>query len=133
MLPLFRHRESDNIFMLRRKSAWLTTATVINMVTALGVAVQPFLQKYRFILMMDAAPVHIPKRVVQACTRSCLHFMGIPASMTALLQPLDTHSFSIYKMCIRNAIGAAVINGSSSDIGTMTVLEFLVNAIRGVI
>ena len=33
------------------------------------------------------------KKVVRACTRQSIHVMYVPASMTSLLQPLDTHFF----------------------------------------
>jgi len=133
MVPLFQHQQSDNIFFLRRKSAWLSTQSVVNLVKAVSVALQPFMDRFRFILMMDAAPVHIPRRVVQACTRASLHFMCIPASMTADLQPLDTHVFAAYKLYILHASESALINSASGEISTFTVLEIMVLAIKDVI
>jgi len=133
MVPLLANRQADNIFVLRRKSAWLAASNVAHFVKALGVALDAFMDRFRFILMMDAAPVHIPRRVVQACTRAGLHFLCIPASMTAYMQPLDTHVFALYKNYIRDGIEAAVINSASGEVGTFTTLEILVNGIQQVI
>ena len=128
-----QHRKSDNMLVLRRRSAWLATEIVVDIVRALGVALADIMDRYRFILMMDAAPAHVPnKRAVQACTCAGLHFLCIAASMKACWQPLDTHVFTVYKNHIRNCIEAALVNSESGGIGRLSALEILLNGIRDV-
>ena len=83
---------SPAVVILRRKSAWLKSDVVVNLINVLGEALKPFARTCRFVLMLDAAKIHLSKRVVQACTRHSIHLMYVPASMTSLLQPLDTHT-----------------------------------------
>ena len=60
-------------------------------------ALEPFRDRYTPILLMDAAPVHVASNVLRACVERSIHVIVVPAQMTWLLQPLDTHAFRLYK------------------------------------
>ena len=133
MSPLLMNGRTDNVLVLRRKSAWLRSDNVVSIIRALGKTLEPFLDRFRFILMMDAAPIHIAKKVVQACTRYCIYPLYIPASMTGLLQPLDTHVFAIYKNLVRRRHQDAMVKSEAGDVSTYAFLEILISAIVEVI
>ena len=111
MTPLLMKGRTDNRFVLCRKSAWLTSEAVLRVMNALRAALKPFLDRFRFILMLDAAPIHICKRVVQACAQCSIYLMYVPASMTSLLQLLDTRIFALYKSWWHSCSIAWIISG----------------------
>ena len=133
MTPLLMNGRTDSIFVLRRKSAWLRTDVVVNLINVLGEALKPFASTCRFVLLMDAAKIHLGKRVVQACTRHSIHLMYVPASMTSLLQPLDTHCFSLYKRFISRQYEEALVNSDSGEVSTFSFLKILITAVENVI
>ena len=133
MTPLLMKDRTDSIFVLRRKSAWLRSDVVVNLINVLGEALKPFASTCRFVLMLDAAKIHLSKKVVQACTRNSIHLMYVPASMTSLLQPLDTHVFSLYKRFIRRQYEEALVDSGSGEVSTFTFLKILIAAVENVI
>ena len=133
MTPLLMRPRTDSIFVLRRKSAWLRSDVVVNVINVLGEALKPFAKTCRFILMLDAAKIHLSKKVVQACTRNGIHLMYVPASMTSLLQPLDTHVFSLYKRYVQREYEEALVNSDSGDVSTFAFLKILIGAIENII
>ena len=133
MTPLLMNDRTDSIFVIRRKSAWLRSDVVVNIINVLGEALKPFGKTCRFVLMLDAAKIHLSKKVVQACTRHGIYLMYVPASMTSLLQPLDTHVFSLYKRYIRREYEEALVNSDSGEISTFAFLKILIAAIENII
>ena len=90
MTPQLMKDRQDSIFVLRRKSAWLKTDVVVNLIKVLGEALKPFASSHRFVLIMDAARIHLCKRVVQACTRHGIHLMYVNL---LLLSSAVAHAF----------------------------------------
>ena len=67
------------------------------------------------VLLLDAAPVHLSQRILQFAGDNSIQLAYIPARLTWLLQPLDTHAFANLKrrirkqhadMCIASPTGA---------------------------
>jgi len=67
------------------------------------------------VLLLDAAPVHLSQRILQIAGDNGIQLAYIPARLTWLLQPLDTHAFANLKrrirkqhadMCIASPTGA---------------------------
>ena len=133
MTPLLNNHRADSIFVLRRKSAWLKSDVVVNLIKLLGAALKPFADTHRFVLMLDAAKIHLSTKVVKACTRHSIHLMYVPASMTSLLQPLDTHVFSLFKRFIRREYEACLVKSDSGDVSTFSFLKILIAAVQNVI
>ena len=67
--PLLNNARADSIFVLRRKSAWLRSDVVVNLINLLGEALKPLAGTHRFVLMLDAARIHLSTKVVKACSR----------------------------------------------------------------
>ena len=57
----------------------------------------------------------------------------IPARMTSLLQPLDTHVFSRFKMCLRTRLHQLMLTGANEDLTSGLVVDALLHAIKGVL
>ena len=66
----------------------------------IGEALAPFLDRFQPIILLDCAKSHLSWRVVATASRNNLWVAYIPASLTWLLQPCDTHVFAAYKAAI---------------------------------
>ena len=53
------------------------------------------------ILLLDCAPSHLPKEVMQAAKRQKVQLVYIPAQCTDVLQPLDICAFAGFKAFLR--------------------------------
>ena len=133
MTPRLMNGRTDSIFVLRRKSAWLRSDVMVNIIKVLGETLKPFARTSRFVLMLDAAKIHLSKKVVQACTRHSIHLLYIPASMTSVLQPLDTHVFSLFKRFLCHEYETALVASASGEVSTLTFLKLLIAAVENVI
>ena len=96
-----RPRVSANVHVWRRSSGWVNANTMLEIWELLAKALQPFMDTCQPILLMDALPAHCAGRVLRAAGRKGLWPMIVPASMTFLLQPLDTDAFLAYKRFLR--------------------------------
>ena len=89
--------------LIRQKSAWNNGKLMCTMVEKLGVALAPFAAQVQPILLMDAAKLHWVSAVMNTCGRKGVWPMLVPARLTWLLQPCDTHMFFKYKLHLKKA------------------------------
>jgi len=127
-----------NVTLVRQKSAWSSAAVTARIVRELAVAVgsvRARLGDFQLVLLLDAARIHYAPAVLRACRAVGVWLVIIPAKMTWLLQPLDTHAFAQYKAHLLKAYQAARI-GSASASGDVDIAEFLpcvYSAVRAVL
>lgn len=86
--------------VLRRKSAWTTSADLVLILNELATVLKswPALQP---VLLLDAAPSHLPKTVMQTARRCKIQLLFVPAGTTDKLQPLDLAGFRGFKSHLR--------------------------------
>lgn len=102
MLNLLEQTPS-NVYLCRRKSAWNNSALMVDIVQLLGKALADVLERFFVILSLDAAGLHCTSEVVDAVYKAGLNYLAVPARLTWLLQPCDTHLFSQLKRYLRSA------------------------------
>ena len=90
-----------NVFLLRRKSAWVNVDMMVAIMKLLGHILRPHMARFQPVLVMDALAAHIAGRVLRAAGAAGLWVVVIPAKITWLLQPADTHCFLKYKAYLR--------------------------------
>jgi len=122
-----------NWFLRRRKSGWLNSDELINIIKLLGEIMKPLQPQHHIILSMDASPVHLTRTVAAACAGNGLHLMFIPASMTPWLQPCDTHLFAKYKRALGSAYQAAQATSATGEISALTHLRLVIESGKNVI
>ena len=66
-------------------------------ITRIRRVVKQILPTKTLVLVMDCAPSHRERGVLNHCSRLGVHVLFIPAKLTYLLQPLDSHTFAIFK------------------------------------
>merc|ERR1712051_556915 len=82
---------------------------------------------------MDAHCCHFSEEALAAARRKDIWPCIIPASMTALLQPLDTHVFARFKLFLRTRLHQFMLGGRNRDLLVEEVLDALMHAVKGVL
>ena len=99
-----------NVYVKRMKSGWTTKAEHCVILRLLRLVLEPFLGEHQPILLFDACGVHISDEALEELRMQDLWYIVIPARLTWLLQPLDTHCFLKYKRYLKShfqdALGA---------------------------
>ena len=111
-----------NVLFVRQRSAWnnsdLFKKTLKVLVDFLG----PELTSTLYIVMLfDACRQHLSEETLAYMKTLSLHLCLIPARLTWLLQPLDTHAFQLYKNLLRSIYAEA---RCSSPTGSLSIVEF---------
>jgi hypothetical protein len=91
-----------NVHVLREKTAWNTTVVMCKILELIAAALLAF-PTLQPILLLDTASCHIQPEVARQANRLGIILCIIPAGLTWMLQPLDTHGFAGYKQWLRNS------------------------------
>ena len=132
-VPALRAGCPPNVILLRGRSAWNDQVSCCYIIRRIGMALAPFLHRFQPVLLLDASRVHCSRRVLRACKRAGISVVLIPAQMTGLLQPLDTHGFQRYKKYLREQYQLAKIRLASSDLAITDFLTCMYDAINVVL
>ena len=128
-----RSRCPPNVRLLRARSAWVDAKTCAQIVRWLGAALKPFMVDRQPILLLDACKAHYNALVLTACATVRVWPVLVPAKMTWLLQPLDTHGFAAYKIHLQKAYQQARIRTADGSVGVAELLESAYAAIHHVL
>ena len=85
------------------------------------------------VLIMDCCPVHLVEKVLADASRAGVYLIFVPAKMTWVLQPLDTHVFAVLKARIRAATFEAKAASRSSRLPYLARVRVHSAAIRQVL
>ena len=120
----------DNVILLRAKNGWMTAGLMARLMTMLGQKLMPFRDKYQPIMLFDAYPAHLSPWVFRAAARANIWTLVIPAKMTGLMQPLDTHVFYKMKMYLRKRFMEAALQSESGRVSMTTTIMAVNDAVR---
>jgi hypothetical protein len=97
-----RNSKPRNVHLWREKSSWNSGALLIKYLILLSASLLmlPTLQP---ILVLDVAPCHTTFAVIGKAAELGIWLAFVPAKLTCLLQPLDTHIFALYKRFLSKA------------------------------
>ena len=122
-----------NAKLWRGKSAWINEKVFAKIVRELGMVLRERAGGRQAVLLMDAHKVHYSKGALAACRDYDIWPVVIPARMTSMLQPLDTHVFSRFKMFLRTCLHQIMLTGANQDLTSEQVLDALMHTIKGVL
>ena len=91
----------ENMHVWRCKSAWNSHALMRKYISLLASSLGSVLTDRSVILILDVAPCHIHPTILAHAHRCGIRLCYIPASMTAELQPCDTHLFARFKAAFK--------------------------------
>lgn len=121
-----------NVFFVRRKSSWVNAAFLVEIVELLAKSLRGVLETHRVVLHMDAYRAHLHTSVIRACTKAGFFVMFIPASTTALLQPLDVCVFSRYKRWVGRELEQRRLAVPSGSLTRSEVMDVYIRGIGAV-
>ena len=119
-----------NVHLIRQRSAWNNTETQKRVLRLLAAAlrehertaVRPGMKRWQPVLLLDACRLHIHPSVAKSAAALGIWLVVVPARLTWLLQPLDTHVFQRYKEYFRSAYQRARLQTPD---GQLSVSQFL--------
>ena len=82
---------------------------------------------------MDAHTSHFSCEALRAARANGILPCIIPASMTSLLQPLDTHVFARFKLFLRTRLHQTMLQGPNRDLTVLEVMDALMHTMKGVL
>ena len=97
MVASMRETLPPNIRLWRRKSGWVTKPLMREILKELCVALGELTASHFVVLLLDTAGSHICPVFLRAASRRGIAVQFVPAKLTWLLQPLDTHVFARLK------------------------------------
>ena len=125
-------RAPPNVTLVRQKSAWVNTGLLVRIVRRVGLVLRPYASSCQAVLVMDACCVHFAEPVLKACRIWGLWPVFVPARLTWLLQPCDTHAFGKYKSKLKVAYQASRVETPGGDLAIGQFLGCMYSTIREV-
>ena len=124
-------RSPSNVFVLRRPSGWVT-GPVFAEILRLFVEVTKLLldPALHILFLFDCCKAHLCEEAWQALESDRIHTIIIPAKLTWLLQPLDTHAFAKFKQQLRGVYQEWQVEHRRTDVKMPAFLEALFITIR---
>ena len=119
-----------NVSIWRQRSAWNSHATMRRWLSLLSTALGPLMQNRYVVLLLDVHASHIDSSIFLHARRCGVRLVYIPAKMTALLQPCDTHVFAMFKMAFRKAWREKKARAVSGNASTGQWLQAVFAAIQ---
>ena len=99
-----------------RDSAWMTQEIFLEILDLLVDALEPYHDFFEFILVFDASRVHFSMDIAQKLWFAEIRIVVVPAKLTWLLQPLDTHVFANFKNNLRKQLQHAALNAPDGQL-----------------
>ena len=122
-----------NAKLWRGPSAWINDKVVAKIIRELGKVLRARAGDRQAILLLDAHKCQFSKSTLAACREYDIWPVIIPARMTSLLQPLDTHVFCRFKMFLRTRLHQIMLTGANEDLTSEQVIDALLHAMKGVL
>ena len=122
----------DNVYVKRLKEGWNNHEEHVILVRLLGLILEPLFERYQPVLIFDASPLHIHDDVMAELAARSIWYLVIPARLTWLLQPLDTHGFAKYKRHLEQRFQDSLASSAGRSVREHMV-RLVVDTIRAVL
>ena len=122
-----------NVRLWRRPSGWVNKTIMRDLVRELVPVLRPYSKEYQPVLLLDSCSVHMDTAFLKECTAAGIWVVFIPAKMTWLMQPLDTHVFARYKRFLAAKYHRAVIDNPEGVVDTIEMIRTIGQAVRYVL
>ena len=122
---------AENIHVWRRSSAWANRHTMVEVVQLLSRALGSTLRSRRVMLLLDACYIHMGSGFLRACARRGILVQYVPAKLTWLLQPLDTHAFARFKIFVGCEYRMEVMRRGRCELAAM--VRIVARAVRKIL
>ena len=123
----------SNVYILRRKSSWNNQTVMSQILRTLRSSIAPYLDGLQPIIFWDAANQHIAPSVHACAKRLGVWPITIPAKLTWLLQPLDTHAFALFKHKLEDLHHSERVRSGNGDVAFVVFMDCMYTAIREIV
>ena len=111
-----------NVFVKRLKSSWINHEVLKTLLRVLNEVLRPFKETRHVVLFMDAHKSHFHPSIAEYCARTDLHLVILPARLTWLMQPCDTHLFARYKKFLKRRYHELANESEDGVVDTLALL-----------
>ena len=132
-IATLRAAAPSNFVLVRQKSAWNNEVLCASVIRLLGRVLHRHAAEAQPVLIFDAVRFHTAPRVLAACRSAGIWPLLVPAKLTWLLQPLDTHAFRFYKSSLKNEYQAERARLGRAELTVGQFLSVLYTATRRVL
>ena len=122
-----------NVYVKQVKSAWMTEEIMCVLIRLLHAHLQDVWDDYEVVLFLDAHGSHIHHNTCVQCNRFHIDLIIIPARLTWLLQPCDTHVFSLYKRYMRRLWNETADLTQNGEIDLLQFFHILYQTIQDIV
>ena len=126
-------RRPWNVYIKRVKSAWMNEELTAILVGVLKEHLKDELAQFDIMLFLDAARIHCARRVILACNHHGIRLLLVPAQLTWLLQPCDTHLFVNYKHYMRRRWQEIAITMANGVVDIETLFDIVFDTIETIV
>ena len=94
----------EPIYVVHKKSKWVNTAILVWLMRMIHWSLRHVRSQLHIIIMLDVLAVHFGEDLLRCMDSLSFKYMFIPAKLTWLIQPCDTHCFALYKRYLKLVI-----------------------------
>lgn len=131
--PAVRVACGPRVRLLRLPSTWMNAGLFVKVMRWLAESLAGVMADVQPIVYFDAYKAHVNARVFLECARLRLWPVVVPAKMTWLLQPLDTHAFFAYKVHLQKEYQSARLQAPGGVLGVGGLLQCVCTSTREVL
>ena len=122
-----------NVRLQRKKSAWVNDAVLAVVARHWGEVLSRHRAERQPILLVDSCNAHLGRKFLAACARAKIWVVCVPARLTWLMQPADTHCFALLKAWLRKAFHEALLANENGKVFVKEMILQVNMAIRKVL
>ena len=122
-----------NIYVKQLTTAWMTEEIMCVLIRLLRAHLQEVWDDYEVVLFLDAHWSHIHHNTCVQCNRFDISLIVIPARLTWLLQPCDTHVFAVYKRYMRKLWSEKAMLTATGEIDILQFFEIVFEVIQDIV
>ena len=113
-----------------RESAWLTQEVFLEILDLVLDALEPYNDFFDFVLVFDASRVHLSVDISRKLFMAGVRIVVVPAKLTWLLQPLDTHVFANFKNNLRKHLQKVRLNAPQGQLNDRQWIQAVAHCIN---
>ena len=91
----------EPIYVLHKKTKWANAKILVWLMQMIHWSLRHVRGLYDVVIMLDVLAVHFCPELLQCMDTLSFRYMFIPAKLTWLIQPCDTHCFALYKRFLK--------------------------------
>ena len=122
----------DDVYVKRMPKGWNNAAGHAITTRLFCLILPPVLDTLQPVRMFDAVRLHLADEVMTDIAPASMWYSAIPARLTWMLQPLDTHGFAEYKRYLRNEFQDTVAGADEANL-TQRMVRLVFEPVRAVL